>query len=115
MRLNYQLDTGWPSNLKTINQRVGAIKRRSCAFKIGITNSPRTRIRQYEDEHPRHYGEMLVLYRTSSRKNAAELEKLLISKHQSDRRNRNRRGGGGGRPGRGLRHYLYIVRRHRSG
>ena len=94
MKLNYRLETGWPSHLTNINKIVGSIKRRSCAFKIGITNSPRTRIRQYEDEQPRHYGEMLVLYRTSSRKNAAELEKLLISKHQSDRRNRNKRGGG---------------------
>lgn len=112
MRLVYDVQSGWPSRLTTIHSRIGALKRRSCAFKIGITNRPKTRMRQYEKSNPRHYSEMRVIYRTSSRRNAAELERQLVDRNWLDPRIRNEVGGGGGKPGAG-KYYLYLVRRHR--
>ena len=63
MQLVYDLQSGWPSGLTTIHRRIGALKRRSCAFKVGITNRPKTRMSQYEKFNPRHYSEMRVIYR----------------------------------------------------
>lgn len=112
MQLIYDIKSGWPSGLTTINSRIGALRRRACAFKVGITNHPEIRIRQYEKMHPRHYSEMRVIYRTSSRRNAAKLERQLITRNWFDPRSRNEVGGGGGKPGGGT-YYLYVVRRRR--
>ena len=69
-------------------------------------------MRQYEYHFPKSFSDMLVLYETRSRNNAAALETLLIN-HNSDRYElRNEKGGGGGRNGEGW-YYLYIVRRRR--
>ena len=112
MQLRYELETGWPNQLTAMNRRIGGLKRHASAIKVGITNCPETRLRQYETTCPRHYSEMVVLYRTSTRRNAAEVERRQIARNGHDRRLRNERGGGGGRPGKGA-YYLYVVRRRR--
>lgn len=91
---------------------MGAFARRSRAFKVGITNWPENRILQYEHEHPRHYSEMIVLYETTSRQNAANLERALIDYNWYRAELRNQIGGGGGRHGEGW-YFLYMVRRRR--
>ena len=111
MELKYCEDSGWPSRLnERLKRRISAFVKSSSAFKIGITNWPERRKREYETHHPRHYSEMIVLYATSSRGNAASLETQLID-HNWDRYElRNEIGGGGGPHGEGW-YYLYIVRR----
>ena len=113
MQLRYELQGGWPSQLTNINRRLGGFKKRSSAFKIGITNCPKKRIEQYENDYPKHFGEMIVLYKTSSLKNVRELEKQLIEENWDDERLFNLIGGGGGKAGEGP-YYLYIVRRRRK-
>ena len=112
MQLIYAVEAGWPSNLTTINNRLGALRRWSRSFKIGITNSPEARIAHYESTEPRRYGEMRVIYRTSSRTNAVKLEKRLVGRYRYDPLNKNERDGGGGPHGNGA-YYLYVVRRRR--
>ena len=114
MQLRYEIQGGWPSQLTNINQILGGYKKHLSAFKIGITNDPENRKRQYEKDYPRYFGEMIVLYETTSLSNARKLEKQLIDKNWEDERLINEIGGGGGKPGEGP-YYLYIVRRRRSG
>lgn len=100
--------TGWPSSLIGIRHRVGALTREK-SFKIGITNDPRRRARQYDRNEP-FYDEMIVLYKSPSIDNARTLEKKLINAYiDNDRKpsdNRNR--GGQGRIG-APPHYAYVV------
>ena len=111
VKLRYATDTGWPSQLEgRLKRRIGALVRESSAFKVGITNWPERRRRDYERDHPRHFSEMIVLYETSNRRNASQLESQLIE-HNWDRYElKNEVGGGGGRHGEGW-YYLYVVRR----
>ena len=101
MRIHYETDTGWPSQLTTMRSRIGALVRNSTGFKIGITNWPEMRAQAYQ----RDYTDMVVVYATSSRKNAADLETWLIdfyrNNHRATERLDNDRGGGGGRWGEG--------------
>ena len=113
MELRFELETGWPSQLTTMERRIGGFKRHASAFKIGITNDPWRRMREYEVYSPRHYSEMIVLYETSSFTHAADLERRLINHQWYDPRIRNQISGGGGRPGAGW-YYLYVVRRRRN-
>ena len=111
MKLKYDVDTGWPSRLESrLKRRIGALTRRSSAFKIGITNWPERRKLQYERNHPRHYSEMVVLYETESHRNVSRLESQLIDNYRDRYELRNETGGGGGRRGEGW-YYLYVVRR----
>ena len=109
--IRYEVDTGWPSGLYTMNSRISALTRRWPNFKIGITNYPEKRWREaYEGQ----YDEMIVVYETSSHRNAATLETWLIDyykEHNSlaEKLDNDRRGGGG-RKGDGW-YYVYVVRR----
>lgn len=95
-----------------MKKRISALVKDSSAFNIGITNWPERRIHQYKYHFPKWFSEMIVLYETRSRDNAATLEKRLIA-HNWDRYElRNERDGGGGRNGEGW-YYLYVVRRRR--
>ena len=110
MRLVCDMDSGWPNDLTPgLQRRVAALKGHTCAFKIGITNCPEERMREYERSNPGYYSEMRVIYRTSSRRNAVELEKRLIERNWFDEKFEGKIAGGGGRKGKGE-YYLYVVR-----
>ena len=114
MKLKYSADSGWPSQLdERLKRRISGYVKKSSAFKIGITNWPERRKDEYEKNSPRQYSEMIVLYETSSRSNAAEMETQLINHHWDRLELRNEIGGGGGPHGEGW-YYLYIVRRRRK-
>lgn len=111
MKLQYDADTGWPSQLSgRLKRRISALTRRSSAFKVGITNWPEKRKREYERDYPRHFSEMIVLYETRSRSSASILESQLIEHNWYRSDLKNAVGGGGGRHGEGW-YYLYVVRR----
>ena len=105
MKIRWEQRTGWPSSLIEIRHRIGAFTRNTANFKIGITCRPSIRAYEYARRKP-HYDEMIVLYQTSSIKNARDLEKDLI-KHYWEQCD-NRYNGGGGNIGTGP-HYAYIV------
>ena len=107
MEIRWEQERGWPSQLRTIKYRVSALVRKSEGFKIGMTNRPPTRAGAYGES----YDEMIVLYETSSRKNAQELERKLIDYYcENYEPCENRRRGGGGPRGEGW-YYVYVVRR----
>lgn len=108
------IQRGWPSQvISTLRHLVFAYMQDGTYFKIGITNDPRTRARQYEyaqyEYDEPEYDTMLVIYETSSINNVRELEYDLIEDFRGfcD----NSIGGGGGRVGVGP-YYLYIVLAH---
>ena len=111
MEIKYNLRSGWP-RLVTKNLRdeiYNCTKRQS--FKIGITNNPERRAREYRNSD---YRLMHILYKTSSINHARELERNLIAQFRdkwNKRRNKrleNSIGGGSGRPSDGM-YYLYVV------
>ena len=110
--ISYEIDTGWPSSLDTMYHRISALTRRWANFKIGLTNFPERRWRQ---EYEGQYDEMIVVYETSSHRNAATLETWLIDyykeHHSLAEKLDNDRRGGGGRKGDGWYYYVYVVRR----
>ncbi|MYA62685.1 MAG: hypothetical protein F4X94_08955 [Dehalococcoidia bacterium] len=105
--IQYEFDTGWPSQiLSTLFRRVSQYRLYSPHFKIGITSNPEGRAYQYDYESGM-YNEMIIIYKTSSDSSVRTLEADLIEYYWDvcD----NSIGGGGG--GRGLPpYYLYIVR-----
>ena len=106
MEIRWEQEHGWPSQLRTIKYRVSALVRKSEGFKIEMTNRPPTRAGAYGED----YDEMIVLYETSTRKNAEELERELICHYLNREDCENQVCGGAGPPGRG-RYYVYVVRR----
>ena len=110
MEVKYKCDHGWPNQVDSrMRRRVGAYASRSVAFKIGITNDPEKRAGQYK-LHVSRLTEMIVLYETTSRENAAALERDLIDyRWEYDDKMAAEKGGGGGRKGEGW-YYLYIAR-----
>ena len=114
MNLLYDTESGWPAHLdERMRRRISQLVRNSSNFKIGITNWPEMRICQYERDFPRIFSEMIVLYETTTRINAAKLEADLIAYYWDWYKLKNKIGGGGGRYGEGW-YYLYIVRRRRG-
>ena len=116
MEIHGNIQRGWPSQvISTLSHLVFAYVQDGTYFKIGITNDPYTRSRQYEyaqDQYEYYgpwYDTMLVIYETSSINNVRELESKLIEDFRGfcD----NTIGGGGGRVGIGP-YYLYIVLAH---
>ena len=105
MNIRQKETTGWPSSLIALRHRIGAFTRGQADFKIGITCRPRERGYEYDRLEP-YYDEMIVLYKTSSIKNARDLEKDLV-KHYWKRCD-NLKDGGGGNIGTAP-HYAYIV------
>lgn len=69
---------------------------------------------QYEYHFPKWFSTMVVIYETSSHKNAQDLERRLIGDYWDWFELKNERDGGGGRRGEGW-YYLYVVRRRRKG
>ena len=105
MKINCNnIGTGWPDRVDTtLRRRISAYIRNDSPFKIGITCDPRQRAKGYGSQ----YDEMIVLYKTASKKFVDRMETNLIAKYQAycD----NSISGGGGRKGYPP-YYLYIVR-----
>ena len=106
MRVEYAIQEGWPSQQAGLRNRIGALAiRPQGKFKIGITNAPEDRMKQYGGGFDR----MIVLYKTSSWDNVRKLERNLIDSYLDYDGNRNLKSGGGGRkPAEGP-YYLYVV------
>ena len=110
MKVKYRLDGGWPGQVEgRLRRRIGALVRRADSFKIGITNWPERRANQHENHYGSEFSEMIVLYQTRTRRNAADLEAKLIDYNWYHYKLRNERGGGGGRYGEGW-YFLYLMR-----
>ena len=111
MKLRWHCKTGWPSNQTELAARVSAFGRadRVSAWKVGITNAPQVRERQYV-RAGLHYDEMIVLYRSSSREHVLSMESEIIHGWRDTLDNANA-GWGGPRPAGP--HYVYLVVRRR--
>ena len=110
VRVIYKMRTGWPSALiTTLKQAISHYSNNASGFRIGITNWPERRAGQYR-QHGWDYDEMIVLYRTSTRRNAVRLEQELIQHNWHKDTLEVERDGGGGRPGEGW-CYLYVAMR----
>ena len=107
MEIKEWIYTGWPSQVEgTLRRSIAAHVRDGVRFRIGISNDPYRRARQ----HPYNagdYGEMVILYYTSSDRLVRNLETELI--RYFGERCDNERGGGGGARGEAP-YYLYIVK-----
>jgi hypothetical protein len=106
----FDFETGRPSTVAiTLRRRVSAYTRKEVVrrFKIGITNDPR---RRFSNGYSADYGEMIVLYKSSSLDSVSQVERDLIDHNQEITKNRIAGGGGNyGDPP----YYLYLVLRHK--
>ena len=96
-----------PKMVETLHRRVSQYKRGDRNFKIGITNDPDRRAREYYYRDGNRYHEMVVLYQTRRLGQVRKLEAVLVRKHRAD--SDNEQGGGGGSAGKPP-YYLYVVR-----
>jgi predicted GIY-YIG superfamily endonuclease len=108
-RISYGIITGAPSMVnERITSKVSAYIRagRVRKFWIGTTSKPE---RRFAQRYARKYDRMIVVYRTSSKAFARQVEKRLIKHYRRVAANRIRGGGGdiGGPP-----YFLYIVLRY---
>lgn len=110
MEIWNKIEEGWPSTLDP-RRTIAAITRpdwKIVHYKIGITDDPKRRSREYEREGD--YNEMILLYKTTSHINAAKLENYLVEHFMPHDRCDNATSGGAGRWDRdAYYHYLYIV------
>lgn len=107
--VEYNLHTGMPSIvIKELNRSIGQYKRHWTDLKIGITGrDPNERFSEQLENYS--WSKMVVLYRTSSQRNANILEKWLIETHQRDLI--NQKPGGGSELAPFGHNYLYILLR----
>lgn len=102
--VEYSYYTGWPNEvIRYISITVGIFRLRYQRVKIGITNNPERRF----CEHQRRDGweRMIVKYETSSIKNANEIEKYFINRHDWLENSWV----GWSNMGAGLKYYVYIL------
>src|ERR1039457_7225608 len=108
--VHFDFMTGRPSMVASaLRRRVSAYTRKDLVrgLKIGITNNPRVR---FSKKDYSGYGEMIVLYKSSSLDSVSEVECDLIDHNQEITKNRIAGGGGNyGDPP----YYLYIVIRNK--
>lgn len=106
-QVEYNLITGQPNVIwAEINNKVKAYKGANKFVKIGITGrNPQERF----DEHLKLNGwkRMVVIYQTSSARNANTLERWLVENHYDDLV--NQRQGGGSQLSEDGPNYLYIL------
>ena len=101
--------TGHPDQvIPNLRRRVSAYTRQSVyEFKVGYTHDPRQRAISYGDA----YDQMVVLYKSTSDRNARQVERALIE-YNRDLASNERAGGGGSRSS-SRHYYVYLVRRRR--
>ena len=103
IQLEWNIWTDWPSRAQSsFRRRISACTRGGQSFKIGITGDPERRKAGYDGM----YDRMIVLYETTSERNARDFERRLIDDY-GDRSDNERRGGGGNVSGPPF--YLYVV------
>ena len=108
MEISYSESTGNPSSVSTeLKQRISQYIRGHGEFRIGKTNSPETRANLYVSQDD-DFDWMIVLYKTSSFKNAQVLESDLIDYYWDNTGFLNEKGGGGGPVGSGD-YYVYLL------
>lgn len=101
-------DTGHLNRLEArLRRRVGGFCRWWRWIKVGITTNPKLRAKQHFVKDP-EWCELVVLWKTSSRKRAQDAESMLIDSNWGRANLDNQRGGGGGRNAEGT-HYLYVL------
>ncbi len=101
-------DTGHLSHLSSrLRRSIGGFARKWNWVKIGITNDPEQRANQHFKNDP-EWSELVVLWKTASRRRIEDAERLLIDWKWNDERLVNLRTGGGGRKSGGP-FYLYIL------
>lgn len=109
IEINYKYHkTGWPNNvIDSIQKNVSKVVRQR-KFKIGITNFPDGRAKNYPDEDG--WRKMYVLYETTSDRNEREIERQLIDllRKKYPKNLENSIGGGGGKPARPPL-FVYVV------
>ena len=99
-----------PNVISSLRRTVGQFSRNYYHLKVGLTGSPVIRWSAHKS-----YGweAMFVIYRTTSRNNAARAEILLVShlreNHDELRLVHNARNGGGGDYSASDDHYVYLL------
>ena len=108
MEISYSESTGTPNNVSTeLKQRISQYIRGYSEFRIGKTNNPEARANLYVNQDD-DFDYMIVLYQTSSFRNAQLLESVLIEYYWDNTGLLNERGGAGGPVGTGD-YYVYLV------
>lgn len=78
-QLKYDYKIGWPKNIITrLNISAGLYRRNYKYVKIGITSYPERRFCEHKKSCRFKWNKMVVVYRTTSIKNANEVEKWFI-------------------------------------
>lgn len=78
-QLKYDYKIGWPKNIITrLNISAGLYRRNYKYVKIGITSDPERRFCEHKKSWRFKWNKMVVVYRTTSIKNANEVEKWFI-------------------------------------
>lgn len=78
-QLKYDYKIGWPKNIITrLNISAGLYRRNYKYVKIGITSDPERRFCEHKKSCQFKWNKMVVVYRTTSIKNANEVEKWFI-------------------------------------
>lgn len=114
----YRPLTGHPSQVKSrLCRKVGALSRHGGFHrKIGITNEPQRRWREFYG--PNGWHEMHVLYESSSHRHVCDLEREFVRRFYDEVMRTpgwawNGTGGGGGRKPLAGPYFLYMVRARR--
>ena len=83
-QLKYDYKKGWPKNIITrLNISAGLYRRNYKYVKIGITSDPERRFCEHKNSRRYNWKKMIVVYETTSIKNANEVEKWFIE-HRPD-------------------------------
>jgi|SRR5215213_6210423 len=82
--IEYNFLTGQPSDvISSLNRSLGQYKRNYSKMKVGITGRSAEE-RFYEHSEYQYWDKMVVLYQTTSERNANIIEDWLIENHQAD-------------------------------
>ena len=73
--IEYNYETGWPDNIVSrLNISMGLYRRRYRYVKVGITADPQRRFNEHKNSHKYNLDRMIVVYETTSVKNANQVE-----------------------------------------
>lgn len=106
-----EAETGWPSSLDTLGQRVGAYVRsdRVRSWRVGVTSDPNRRAAQLNSDGS-DYDDMVAIYRTHSIEHALEINREIANRYRDELD--NERCGGAGLSADSEFYYVYILLKH---